>query len=326
MRPIDIRASAATNTQAATVRPGEAPALAQTPAPSNSECFALRIGNQTSFAASDFLDPFRYALANGFEAFEWFPDRKPSGGGWDETSVTPALATELRQKAERAGLSLSLHARWTANPVQAEGWRALEVDLDLAGSLGATLLNLHLYTESGIEGYATALVPLLEAAEKRKIRVSIENTVETPPQAFNQLFDWLRRAKPEHAGRVGMCLDIGHANLCAATRNDFLGYLDQLDELVPVIHLHLHENWGDSDSHLPLFTGPAAKDPRGIAKLIAKLRVRNYSGAAILEQWPNPPSLLNHARDRLIELATGSSRVVSPETSAPLVRVENLPA
>ena len=99
-----------------------------------------------------------------------------------------------------------------------------------------------------------------------------------------------------------MCLDLGHANLCAATRNDYLKFFDRLDPQLPLIHLHLHENWGDRDSHLPLFTGPSGRDDSGIRGLMERIQRRNFSGSIILEQWPQPPSLLNNARDRLIQL------------------------
>jgi hypothetical protein len=32
------------------------------------------------------------------------------------------------------------------------------------------------------------------------------------------------------------------------------------------------------------------------------LKGRNFSGAIILEQWPDPPDLLGHARRRLMEM------------------------
>lgn len=259
----------------------------------------LRIGNQTSFAAQVFLAPFHYAIANGFESFEWFPDRKPSGAGWDEAALTAAQRIELREAAKCAGLRTSVHARWTANPLVPEGRAALQLDLDLAASLGASLLNVHLYTEAGVEAYVRALVPLLDAAAGRGIQVAIENTVETPPQVFHELFQRLRGATADGIRNAGMCLDIGHANLCAATRNNYLAFLDQLGPDVPIIHLHLHENWGDVDTHLPLFTGPAGANPSGIAGLLLRLESRGYSGSAILEQWPEPPTLLRAARDRL---------------------------
>ena len=104
-----------------------------------------------------------------------------------------------------------------------------------------------------------------------------------------------------------MCLDLGHANLCAATRNDYLQFVDRLASHVPIIHLHLHENYGDADTHLPLFTGPAGRDDAGIRGLLERLRRRRFSGSIILEQWPQPPSLLNQARDRLIRLLNDSA-------------------
>ena len=101
---------------------------------------------------------------------------------------------------------------------------------------------------------------------------------------------------------VGMCLDIGHANLCSATRNDYLRFLDELNSTIPLIHLHLHENWGDTDSHLTLFTGPAAQNDTGICGLVRRLKHRSFSGSAILEQWPQPASLLDQARERLLKV------------------------
>jgi hypothetical protein len=38
----------------------------------------IRLGNQTSFSAPP-LVPFRFACEHGFEAFEWFPDKKECG-------------------------------------------------------------------------------------------------------------------------------------------------------------------------------------------------------------------------------------------------------
>ena len=73
----------------------------------------------------------------------------------------------------------------------------------------------------------------------------------TSPDHVNALFGVLA-TMPEAAGQVAMCLDSGHANLCACTRNDYLGFMDRLGDHVPIIHWHAHENWGDWDSHLPL--------------------------------------------------------------------------
>src|SRR5262249_20995721 len=154
----------------------------------------------------------------------------------------------------------------------------------------------HLYPDQGVPAYAKAILPFLPLAASNGLRLAIENSVHTSPNDFNQLFVELCRQIPEPQrdllGSVGMCLDIGHANLCAATRNDYLRFIDELDGSIPIIHLHLHENWGDSDSHLTLFTGPSAQNDLGVRGLIRRLKQRGFSGSAILEQWPQPPSLL----------------------------------
>jgi sugar phosphate isomerase/epimerase len=75
-----------------------------------------------------------------------------------------------------------------------------------------------------------------------------------------------------------------------------------LSEQVPIIHLHLHENYGDRDCHLTLFTGPSRDNSTGLEGLFERLARRGFAGCAILEQWPWPPSLLVDARDRLRKL------------------------
>jgi len=267
-----------------------------------SENGAIRIGNQTASSAANFLKPYEYALANGFDAFEWFPDKKPNGAGWDESDLNAALCADIRGSARVAHMRLSLHVRWTANPLRSEARTTLIRDIELAESLGAVLVNVHLYPERGMEAYAKALRPFIRHAASRRLQLAIENTPETTPQHFNELFRVLEDGDSVARPTVGMCFDLGHANLCAATRNDYLRFLDQLEPHVPIIHLHVHENRGDADSHLPLFTGPAGQDSRGVAGFLARLQAKSYAGSLILEQWPEPPSLLNQARDRLLEL------------------------
>jgi sugar phosphate isomerase/epimerase len=122
-----------------------------------------------------------------------------------------------------------------------------------------------------------------------------------------------------------MCLDIGHANLCAATHNNFIDYLDALTPAVPIIHVHAHENHGDRDSHLTLFTGPSREDDSGIRAFVERLHRRRYRGAVILEQWPHPPELLVEAATRLRTLldrqaSAASDRLTSAKLSSPQSR------
>jgi sugar phosphate isomerase/epimerase len=263
----------------------------------------MRIGNQTSFAAATLLQPFEFALANGFTAFEFFPDRGLGGpAAWEEQDVGVEVRRAISETARQGDLELSVHAPLEFNPLDDRSRSRGETALRFAEAIGATLVNLHLDLRAGIEQFADALAPVARRAAVAGLKVAVENTVWTGPEDFNRFFAALqsRREVPREA--VGMTFDLGHANLHAGTRNDYCSYLDRLEPHVPILHLHLHENHGDRDSHLTLFTGPAGRDPAGVTGLLDRLARRGFNGCAILEQWPQPPSLLVQARDRLIEL------------------------
>jgi phosphoglucan,water dikinase len=270
----------------------------------------IRIGNQTALSASTVTQPFEYAVANGFDAFEWFPDKNESGEGWEESDLDAETRHYVKDTALKHDIRLSVHAPLQANPLRQESRKALLKNIEFANDISASLLNIHLYTDEGIASYVQAIRPLIEDLAKLGIELAIENTPATAPEDFNELFAQLANLVVKDAARVGMCLDIGHANLCESTRNDYIRFIDLLDPGVPVIHLHMHENYGDYDSHLPVFTGPAGKDDSGITAVIDRMRKRRFSGCIILEQWPQPPSLLIEARDRLREIIGDEAREV----------------
>jgi sugar phosphate isomerase/epimerase len=263
----------------------------------------IRIGNQTAISCAGPMEPFEFALRHGFDAFEWFADKKArtdgTTAGWDETDMDAPTRAWIRDTGKTHGMLFTVHAPWQANPLHAGGVELLFRSLDFARDIGADLVNLHLYMDDGAPGYVRSLKPVLDAARAADLRVSIENTPHTTPVDFNQTFADLRSQRASGGAVVGMCLDIGHANLCELTHNNFLRYLDLLDPEVPIIHLHIHENYGDADSHLTLFTGPAGTDDQGVRAFLQRLRRRAYQGAMILEQWPRPPELLVDAVERL---------------------------
>ena len=210
----------------------------------------IRIGNQTSCQVPSRL-PYEFALRHGFDAFEWFSDR--GRYGWCEADMDAVQRRVLRGEAAGHGVLFSVHAPFAANPMGREGAAAIRRSIDFAGDVAAGVVNVHLFADQGARAYADALGPLLEAARAAGVRLSLENTPQTSPDDFNAVFGVLS-AMPEAEGRVGMCLDMGHANLHSSTRNDYLRFVDGLGEHVPIVHWHAHENWGDRDSHLTLFT------------------------------------------------------------------------
>jgi len=264
------------------------------------ETARIRIGNQTALSAYSVMQPFQYAVANRFDAFEWFPDKNEAGAGWDENDISKETRIFIRDTAVAGDIQLSVHAPWQLNPLRAGADERFSKIIALAQDTGAALLNIHLYADEGTAAFVDTIVPLIKRLADAGIKLAVENTPATGPEDFNELFRRLRSLN--NTAHVGMCLDLGHANLCKATHNDYLKYIDMLDPQAPVIHIHMHENYGDNDSHLPLFTGPAGKDQTGIRGLIERMKNRNFSGCIILEQWPQPESLLIETRNRLLEI------------------------
>jgi len=265
----------------------------------------IRIGNQSSLSAPRIELPFEFAVENGLDAFEWFPDRNSSGAGWTEDDLSEEKRSVIKDTAFAHDIALSVHAPWWANPLANESLVILNKSMRFAQEIGASLFNIHLYRNQGIQHFVQAITPLLDTLALSHITLSIENTPLTGPEDFNELFSELDKAGLLEAGHIGMCLDLGHANLCQATLNDYLKFIDLLDSRIPVVHVHLHENYGDRDSHLTLFTGPSGRDTSGIEGFLRRLHSRCFSACIIFEQWPEPPGLLLDARNKLLAMIGG---------------------
>ena len=276
----------------------------------------IRIGNQTAFSAGRVTLPFEFAVDRGFDAFEWFPDKKESGAGWTVRDIPAEVRSSIKATAEARDIRLSVHAPWPSDPLSGDAVQSFHESIDFAKQIGASLFIVHLRTDLGIEAYAGALRPFMPLLREATIGLAIENTVLTSPQDMTAIFRHLSESGEDMAS-VGICLDLGHANLFRETRNDYLRFVDMLAPDVPIVHVHLHENYGDQDSHLTVFTGPAGKDSSGITGLFERLKKRNFSGSIILEQWPSPEDLLVGARNRLIEIIGTSPEHPQTESSAP---------
>lgn len=276
------------------------------------------IGNQTAFSAASIMEPLEFAVAHGFGAFEWFADKKIGDDGtphgWDETDMDGEQRHNIRTIGAEHHIRYTVHAPWQANPLYPEGETLLKRSLDFARDIGADLVNLHLYMERGAQAYVDALAPVIAYSARCGVRLSIENTPLTGPADFNATFKCLDSLAMD-TEHVGMCLDIGHANLFSGTHNDYIRYIDELAPELPIIHLHVHENWGDCDSHLALFTGPARDNDAGVRSFVERLQQRHYSGAMILEQWPQPPQLLLNAAQHLQALVRSVRTERQPRTT-----------
>lgn len=83
---------------------------------------------------------------------------------------------------------------------------------------------------------------LIGVAREAKSIVALENVYEKKPDILRRLFEML-------AGEdVCFCFDTGHYNVFA--RSPLADWLDQMGHYIG--HLHLHDNFGKFDEHLPV--------------------------------------------------------------------------
>lgn len=85
-----------------------------------------------------------------------------------------------------------------------------------------------------------------------------------------ELLDLIRKV---NRSNVGLTLDVGHAQVCGYGASDFINLLG--DDL---LHVHLHDNHGVIDEHLPL--GQGIVDYLGVIQSLKKL---DYQGVVNLE-------------------------------------------
>lgn len=168
------------------------------------------------------------------------------------------VATKLQQ----AGLAVTVHAPFmdlnpgALEPIVRDATRQrLEQALTAASRLGARLLVVHpgydqWHYDHNPQLWLDQALPffqqLLPAIEQAGVRIAVENIFETSPDTLVQLVTAI-----DHP-LCGYCFDVGHWNLFAADKQ-MANWLQPLAG--KLLHLHLHDNFGLTDQHLPLGEG-----------------------------------------------------------------------
>ncbi len=124
--------------------------------------------------------------------------------------------------------------------------RGLEVTAGLGGSAMVIHTNYSpRFSRAGLRewlrNWSARMGPILEKARGLGVRIALENVWEERPEALERLIEVL----PDRDAMV--CLDTGHIN--AFSRLPAARWWDLLGERV--IALHLHDNDGLSDDHVP---------------------------------------------------------------------------
>ncbi|MDT8440198.1 MAG: sugar phosphate isomerase/epimerase family protein [Desulfuromonadales bacterium] len=222
--------------------------------------------------------------------------------GPDFDHLDAAAVGRLTRRLQQAGRRPTVHAPFfdlnpgALDPLIREVTRhRLEQTLTVAETLHARLIVVH----PGVDDWrypglqqewlrlaVDVLRPLVARAAAGQYHIAVENIYERTPTSLCALVDTL------DSPWFGHCFDIGHWRLFAATPMDV--WLDALGERL--LHLHLHDNHGSADEHLPIGAGRIDFD------LFCRLLQRTPARPSVTLEAHSPEHLLislRHLRDRL---------------------------
>jgi sugar phosphate isomerase/epimerase len=195
------------------------------------------------------------SLLKGIEAagFSWVQVPAPPPSVLSNPRLESEHSRGLRRALDTASLRPILHAPGGLRAGTVEGQRALAGLLAYASEAGASLIVYHAAnfpdapaSEDLVLAETRALSRLAPLAERLGVTLALENlapvfpgqeTLSSSPQILRTMCKRIR------SPNIGICLDIGHANVVASLR-----HADPLELIEPVLDrtvlIHLHDNLG----------------------------------------------------------------------------------
>lgn len=123
---------------------------------------------------------------------------------------------------------------------------------EIADGLGINRLVIHggyipyvYYSETYVDQSIAFWKEFLEKTPEELV-VALENVMEPSPEMLVKI------ASGVNSPRLGLCLDIGHAN-CIISKTPPEEWIEPMAE--HLMHVHIHDNLGENDLHLPLGQG-----------------------------------------------------------------------
>lgn len=164
---------------------------------------------------------------------------------------------DIAQQYRQTGMAVSVHGAFIdVNPASGDpGFRELSrrrcrESCEIALSLGADNVVFHssafpFLRGAYLEYWAESCASFYEAlVEQYPVSIYIENAQDLDPTPLKSLMERIC------SDRIGVCLDIGHIHY---SRSPVTQWFDQLGPWIR--YLHLSDNMGQFDDHLPLGKG-----------------------------------------------------------------------
>ena len=161
------------------------------------------------------------------------------------------------ERFRKTGMAASLHGAFIdVNPASGDpnfrelSWKRCRESCEIAAALGAGNLVFHssafpFLRGAYLENWAISCASFFEQlVEQYSVRIYIENAQDLDPQPLRKLMETVQ------SDRIRVCLDVGHAHY---SRAPLCQWFEQLGEWIE--YLHLSDNMGEYDDHLPLGQG-----------------------------------------------------------------------
>jgi sugar phosphate isomerase/epimerase len=140
-----------------------------------------------------------------------------------------------------------------------------------------------------VEWHVEAVSRLCQEAAEVGMNIVLEHTPFGGSEQLENLVEIMERVPP-----LGFHLDSGHAKL-EVGKDCWDEYLDKLGPRL--LHVHLSENDGTADQHLPL--GSAPRSTTDWPQHVKKLKATGYDGTITLEVFSPQKEYLLLSRDLL---------------------------
>lgn len=193
----------------------------------------------------------------------------------------PDIQNEVRELLETTYLKLSIHGPYSDVNLAAfdKGSRRFAINIfleiiEICSNLGIGPVTVHPGVIGPIQHWDRAralkytresLEILAKEAWDNSMLIALENM---PEMRFTTCQTAIEIAEMMDGLEIGMCFDIGHAHTT--------GQMSEMMELKEkFINIHVHDNMGDKDAHLPL--------GQGTADLSVLKELPNYKGNFIIE-------------------------------------------
>jgi|YelNatPaOPRAMG01_1025707.scaffolds.fasta_scaffold05059_4 sugar phosphate isomerase/epimerase len=201
---------------------------------------------------------------------------------------------KIRKKAEEYNIILTLHLPMIDiniaslnDLIYESSIESIKRSLEYARRCGARLVVIHpglvpvrnlfviLLAKRRLR---KAIEKIISLSEKYNIKLAIENTALDERDLFLSVSEF-KKFILSFNGKLSVCFDFGHARVSPD------GLSKNWDELKPLIsHIHIHDNNGKEDEHLPLGEG-------NIDFSLYWKELKNFDGTIVLEvndkNWNN---------------------------------------